>query len=163
MLIVLSVILIALAIIFFILHSRKKEEGRRRTYSDYCCGFAVLGGFSTAIAILLIIWMCCLWCSISTEYTIDQEIAMYEEENAKIETEISMIVSNYMDYEQETLIGVSPEEDVMVLVSLFPELKSDELVKEQIAIHTSNASQIKALKQEKIDISVQKWLLYFGR
>ena len=50
----------------------------------------------------------------------------------------------------------------MTLVSLFPELKSDTLVSQQISIYTSNQREIKRLKEEKIDLIKMRWLLFFG-
>ena len=104
-----------------------------------------------------------LWCNVATEHIIDQKIEMYQTENTEIETEIDMIVKEYMAHEKETFASVSPDSDTMVLVSLFPDLKSDELVKQQIDLHARNAAEIKRLKESKIDLATKKWLLYFGR
>lgn len=93
---------------------------------------------------------------------IDDKIAMYSEENTKIETSIDQLVSKYMDYESNTLTDFK-DEDSITLVSLYPELKVDELVKTQIQTYQENNAKIKELKTEKINISGYKWWLYFGK
>jgi hypothetical protein len=117
-----------------------------------------------AIVSLVIGCVCLfLWGNVATEYAIDQKIEMYQTENAEIETEIDAIVKEYMTHEKETFENISPDSDAMVLVSMFPELKSDELIKRQIDLHAKNAAEIKRLKESKIDLAMDKWLLYFGR
>ena len=92
---------------------------------------------------------------------IDSKITMYQEENKAIETQMDVLVDKYMDYESKTLGDVKGESSI-TLVSLYPELKSDELVKQQIQVYTENNDKIKQLKEEKINVSVWKWWLYFG-
>lgn len=94
-------------------------------------------------------------------HTADDKIKMYQEENTKIEADINLLVKEYMDYEQTTFTEVKGESATM-LVSLFPELKSDTLVQEQIKIYTANNNKIKELKEDVIDMKIGKWLLYFG-
>ena len=55
----------------------------------------------------------------------------------------------------------APESSI-TLVSLYPELKSDELVKKQIAVYQENNKKIINLKEKQIDANVAKWWLYFG-
>ncbi|EUJ24242.1 hypothetical protein MFLO_15683 [Listeria floridensis FSL S10-1187] len=55
----------------------------------------------------------------------------------KIEADIDATVNNFMKHENETFTDAKAE-SAMTLVSLYPELKSDTLVKEQIKIHTEN-------------------------
>lgn len=93
--------------------------------------------------------------------TLDDKIAMYAEENQKIEEQIGMLVEEYMNYESNTYIETKGESAIS-LVALYPDLKADELVKKQINIHTSNNSTIKTLKEEKLNISTYKFWLYFG-
>lgn len=94
--------------------------------------------------------------------TADSRIAMYEAENAKIEERVDAVVKGYQDYEKDTFAELSPDTDAMTLVYLYPELKSDALVQEQIALYVSNTERIRELKEEKIKGQVIKWWLYFG-
>lgn len=66
-----------------------------------------------------------------------------------------------MEYESDTYEKFKSE-DSITLVSLYPELKSDALVNTQIEIYTENNKKIKKLKEELIDLSAKKWILYFG-
>lgn len=93
---------------------------------------------------------------------IDNKIAMYQEENTSIETQMDILVEKYMDYESETLGDLKGESSI-TLVSLYPELKADELVKQQVEVYTSNNKTIKELKEKKINLSIWKWWLYFGK
>ena len=92
---------------------------------------------------------------------IDNKIAMYQEENKNIEDQMDVLVKKYMDYESETF-GELKNESSIALVSLYPELKADELVKSQVEVYTSNNKKVKELKEKKINLSVWKWWLYFG-
>lgn len=93
--------------------------------------------------------------------TYDKKIEMYQEENEKIENQIDLVVQKYMTHEDETFKKAKSESS-MTLVSLYPELKSDSLVKEQIKIYNKNNSKIKELKESQIDVTTAKWWLYFG-
>lgn len=93
---------------------------------------------------------------------IDKKIQMYQEENNKIESDIDILVKKYIEYEQNTFKNAK-QESSMVLVNLYPELKSNELVQEQIKVYTDNNYQIKKLKEKKLDYQVSKWWLYFGK
>ena len=95
----------------------------------------------------------------------DTKIAMYEEENTKIEQDIATIVKDYMNYEKDTYKVASEQiesSSLLVLTELYPDLKSNELVKRQIDIYTENNNKIKQLKEEKINNQTCKWWLYFG-
>ena len=92
---------------------------------------------------------------------IDEKIAMYEEENTNIESDIAVAVKGYQDYETEIFTNAANDSPI-VLVSLYPELKSDELVKSQIDVYIANNEKIKELKEKKINGKVYRWWLYFG-
>ena len=116
---------------------------------------SILGiGVSLIVAILLGI-------KISQTSTIDTKIEMYNAENTKIENQVANIVSKYQEYEEKTFEKVTPE-DSMTLVSLYPELKSDKLVQEQIKVYINNNNKIKELKEKQINGKVLRWWLYFG-
>lgn len=93
---------------------------------------------------------------------IDEKITMYEEENTQIENQINVLVKNYMKYESDTYMEFNGNDGIS-LVSLYPDLKSDELVNKQIEIYTVNNQKIKELKEQKLDFAKDKWWLYFGK
>lgn len=98
---------------------------------------------------------------VSNGRTIDEKITMYQEENNKIEKQLDTLVSNYMNYESNTYEKFKSESSV-TLVSMYPELKSDKLVEEQISVYEENNKKIRELKEDKINLKVKKWWLYFG-
>lgn len=118
-----------------------------------------IGGFLGAIALVVTIF---LGISVSFSGTIDDKIAMYTEENAKIESQIEAAVEKYMNYESETFASISPE-SAITMVSLYPELKSDALISNQIDIYVKNNAKIIELKEAKINKSVARWWLHFGK
>lgn len=93
---------------------------------------------------------------------IGEKISMYQTENSKIESQVDVLVKQYMEHENDTF-DKAKGTDSMTLISLYPELKSDSLVKEQISVYNKNNAQIKKLKEKKIDVSVAKWWLYFWK
>lgn len=98
--------------------------------------------------------------TIDSRYT-DQKIQMYQEENEKIEEDVSVIITQYMEHENETF-DMSKIESSTVLIQMYPELKSNELVSKQIDIYNENNKKIKKLKLEKIKNQKAKFYLYFG-
>ena len=109
---------------------------------------------STIVSIVLLI--CVL-----NRVNIEKKIALYEEENTKIEQQIADTVKQYQEYETGIFTEVSPE-DYITLVALYPELKSDTLVQSQIEVYVENNKAIKELKSSAINASVYRWWLYFG-
>lgn len=98
----------------------------------------------------------------NVSYVIPNKIAMYQEENAIIEERVSSTVAKYMEYEKDIIYEVAPSDDAMTLISLYPELSSDELIKEEINIYVSNNNKIRELKDTELNKSIYKFLLYFG-
>ena len=125
-------------------------------------GGVIIGCMAEVIIVIAVIVQVC---GISELKVADQKISMYEEENAKIEQDITTIVKDYMNYEKDTYKIASEQIDgssLLVLTELYPDLKSNELIKKQIEIYTENNNKIKQLKEEKINNQTCKWWLYFG-
>ena len=119
-----------------------------------CIGVLVFG-----ILDFIVIIGCIL--TFSDGFTAKEKIKMYEEENVKIEEQMDTLVKQYMEYEGETFKEFKTDSSV-TLVSMYPELKSDELIKAQINTYIANNNKIKELKEAAIDLKIGKWLLYFG-
>ena len=92
---------------------------------------------------------------------IDEKIALYEEENIKIETQIAAVVNEYQEFEHSIITECKPE-SAMTLVTLYPDLKSDTLVAKQIETYIANNDKIKQLKEEKINQSIIGWWFNFN-
>ena len=152
MLILIFVIALVMAIVSKII-SKKKGA------SDYL--FTVLSSISYIVVVIVLLMFISMVPEVATAGKIDAKIAMYEEENAKIEAQMDVLVEKYMKYEQETLADLKTKESAITLVTLFPELKSDELVQQQINVYVTNNQKIKELKEYKIDMQTKRWILFF--
>lgn len=156
-------ILISLFLIFCIVifvNALKKGESNSKEGVLIASGIAaVLSAIVTFFLVITVLEL--IYTVATTEATIDKKIALYEESNSVIEERISSAVSAYMDFEASTY-GELQATDAITLVSLFPELKSDALVQQQIEIYVKNNQELLQLKEAKINLTKQKWLLYFG-
>lgn len=127
-------------------------------YTNTYCNLAICGaalGFVSFIAIIL------LGIDVKSLSVIDDRIAMYEEENTRIEQQVADIVEQYQKYETDIFMEVAPDSAV-TMVSLYPELKSDSLVQAQIEVYTENNKTIRDLRDKQIKGNVYRWWLYFG-
>ena len=121
-------------------------------------GFVVVGALTALFSVIVAIF---LGVFVSAHSVIDNTIAMYQEENIKIEKQIATAVTQYQKHETEIFTDVAPESSI-TLVAMYPELKSDKLVQKQLEVYTQNTEKIKELKKSKINASVERWWLYFG-
>lgn len=103
--------------------------------------FAITLGISILVITLLLLFY---------PYGIEDKLKMYEGENNQIETKVKETVQAYMDYEKETYNDLVDNASIEVLLVKYPELNSNELVKEQINIYSSNSIKIKELKETQI-------------
>ena len=152
------VLIFVLCIVFFVIGCAMTEE---------CDGLLeglgwVIGGFGLIFLVISLIALPFLIGNVIGSSAIEDKIAMYQQENNKIESQIDELVTNYMKYENETFDKFKAESS-MTVVSLYPELKSDTLVQSQIETYAKNNNKIKRLKEDKIMRSVSRWWLYFGK
>lgn len=100
--------------------------------------------------------------SYSSRIIIDEKINLYLSENSKIEEQMNTVIENYMGYEQETF-EKAKNENAIAVVSMYPELKSNELVSKQIEIYVANNQTIKELECERLKYKLYAWWLFFGK
>ena len=131
----------------------------------YNCVEAMAGGITMTCGILgsiiSFIALIVLLVTVSELKAIQPKIEMYQTENVNIENQIAECVREYQKYETEIFTEVAPD-SAITLVSLYPELKSDELVKKQIEVYLANNQKIKELKEQDIMGDVYRWWAYFG-
>lgn len=130
-----------------------------RGYEEVGAPIIVVGTISLIVSIIATIYF---GVNVKSNDVIDDKIAMYQEENTKIEEQIAIVVSDYMEHESKVFDSAKASSPV-ILAQLYPELKSDELIKSQIDIYIANNEKIKDLKLKKINASVYRWWLYFGK
>lgn len=133
-------------------------DGKTGVDSDICFGISGIGmvvGFFALLGLIIV------GVNVKSLSVIDDRIAMYEEENARIEQQVADVVEQYQKYETDIFREVAPESAV-TMVSLYPELKSDSLVQAQIEVYTENNKTIRDLRDKQIKGNVYRWWLYFG-
>ena len=117
---------------------------------------------SVCCLIIFLIPFIALLMSVSNGSTIDSKIELYQSQNTEIESKVQATVASYLAHEKQTYKDLKPDNAIAV-VSAYPELHSNELVKKQIEVYEDNNKKILGLKEEKLNQSVYKWWLYFGR
>ena len=126
--------------------------------SDICFG---ISGIGMVVGFFILVGLIVVGVNVKSLSVIDDRIAMYEEENTRIEQQVADVVEQYQKYETDIFMEVAPESAV-TMVSLYPELKSDSLVQSQIEIYTENNKIIRDLRDKQIKGNVYRWWLYFG-
>ena len=120
-------------------------------------------GFAGLLFLGELIGLCLLINGLVNMRVIDTKIELYSQQNSKIESKVENAVKQYMEYENKTFTELKNEESYITLVSLYPELKSDELIKKEIEIYEENNKKILSLKEEKANKTIYRWWLYFGK
>lgn len=116
-----------------------------------------IGGILAGLSLIIIMFVAPTY---SNVMVIDDKIALYQEENIKIEQDICALVESYKDYESSTFENLKLDNPSMVF-SMYPELKSNTLASKQIELYVSNNAEIKKLKEAKLDYEVYRWWLFF--
>lgn len=123
-------------------------------------GWFGCGTICTFCGSLLLVTICIMLGFISSATRIDMKIAMYEEENIRIEASVVNAVEKYLEHEQSIFDDIS--DDMQTLLIVYPEIKADTLITKQIEVFIENNTKIKELKEEKISLGVLRFLVYFG-
>ena len=113
------------------------------------------------LAAEIIALICCINSLVGIR-VIDEKIELYTNQNKQIEEKVEMVVKEYMNYEGETFKELKSD-SYITLVNLYPELKSDEMIKQQINLYASNNEEITSLKEQKLNKTIYKWWIYFGK
>lgn len=152
MIITISAILLILIITSIICYFNTCEEDL----------WSIIGGVASFLFILsLVILFICIGKLISFR-VIDDKIELYKKQNKNIEEKIELVVKEYKDFEKDTFTNLKAD-SYITLVNLYPELKSDEMVKRQIDLYEKNNEKITTLKEEKINRTIYRWWVYFGK
>ena len=124
-------------------------------------GDTLAGTFIISVMIICIIAIFINVSTIAKSSIIDEKIVLYEESNTQIESDLDILVKSYMEYESGTLAQFKSE-SATTLINMFPELKADTLVQQQLNTYTENNKIIRELKEKKLELSIAKWWIYFG-
>lgn len=129
--------------------------------SDEEIGTFIVGAGIIGFIIKIIGLICCI-SSLVGARVIDQRIELYQNKNKEIEEKMEIVVKNYMEYEGNTYKELKTDSYIQ-LINLYPDLKADQLVQQQINLYIENNNKIIQLKEEKMNKTIYKWWVYFGK
>lgn len=130
-------------------------------FDDGFDGLLANVGFICAVPIVVIIL--CLSTSLVNLTVIDEKIELYSNQNKDIENKVEVVVKQYMEHENKTFTELKTDESYITLVTLYPDLKSDKLIENEIKLYEENNKKITKLKEQKINGRIYKWWIYFGK
>ena len=125
-------------------------------------GDSLITTFVFAGLIIEIIALICCISSLIGCRVIDKQIELYETQNKEIEEKVELVVKEYMDYEGKTITEFKSE-SYITLINLYPDLKADDMIQQQINLYMNNNSTITHLKEKRIKKTIYKWWIYFGK
>lgn len=135
------------------------NQRKKNTHTGYISGTLIAGCVLTSIVLVIIIVVGPIY---SYGLIINEKIDLYSTENYRIESQIENVVESYKEYESGTLKEFDFVDNMEVVLAHYPELKTDNLVVEQINLYKDNNQKIKELKEEKLSYKVIGWWLFFN-
>jgi len=84
--------------------------------------------------------------------------------NAEIESRLCATIAAYQAYEKDAYVQLKPEAgaDIVVAISLYPELKSDAMIVSLLGVYRDNNQTIRELELERLNRPGYAFWLYFG-
>lgn len=133
-------------------------------YDGLLAGGIFLTTVSGVCVVACIITALCMTNKVVSASTIDDRLAILEEQNADIEAKVGEVVEKYMQHEDNTYGPISERsnESSIVLVTLYPELNSNTLMTKLVTLYEKNNREILELRLEKVTLKTTRWWLYFG-
>lgn len=125
------------------------------------CALYVSAASILGLIIIFMLFVCLLGV-VSSGSMIDSKIELYQSQNAEIEAKVQATVTSYLAHEKQTYKDLKPDNAITVALA-YPELHSNELIKKQIEVYEDNNKKILGLKEEKLNQSIYRWWLFFGR
>lgn len=141
-------ILLVIGIIFFIIGLVKDDD--------------CLGGFGLTVLVVAI----CFLLIVGGIYnyrasTIDSRLAVLEEQNTTVLTQIEPIVQQALNYESSTYKDLKLDINKLIIFSqLYPDLKANSFLNKQIDIILTNQEEIKQLKLDKASLNAFRFWLW---
>jgi hypothetical protein len=122
--------------------------------ASFVAGCIAVGGMILSVAVIA--WSVAgIWDGMVAA----DKIKSYEQGKVRIEKEMGTMVNAYMDYEKDNVKRVS-DKDAVSYVTVIPELKSSDLVKQEMALYADYDKRIMKLKEQQADAKFAKFLLY---
>ena len=128
---------------------------------DYTGSFLIVGGVFISL-IFGIILCCTIQSRHSTIYNNSRQIEILEENNKELLAELEPVIEKYLNYESGTLTKLKVNSDTLIAFSVYPELKGNEFVIEQINIIKRNNREIREKKLELASLESYRIWLFMG-
>lgn len=129
--------------------------------NDYTGSSWIVGG--VFISLIFGIILCCVIQSRhSTIYNNSRQIEILEENNKELLAELEPVIEKYLNYESGTLTKLKVNSDTLIAFSVYPELKGNEFVIEQVNIIKSNNREIREKKLELASLESYRIWLFMG-
>lgn len=110
----------------------------------------------------LIAFFGCLGAYNATKTTVDRQIAVLEQRNDEVISQIEPLVKQYFEYEVNTFKHLKLNTDTIIAIAQYPNLKGNEFVQTQIKIILENQEEITKLKLDKASLNAYKFWIFMG-
>lgn len=125
-------------------------------------GLGLLGIGVVASLALGILLCCVIHSRHSIIYNNPRQIEVLEENNKKLLAELEPATEKYLNYESGTLTNLKVNSDTLIAHSVYPELKGNEFVMEQVKTIKSNNREIREKKLELASLESYRVWLFMG-
>ena len=94
-------------------------------------------------------------------YTINSRLAVLEEQNTTVLTQVEPIIQQALNYESSTYKDLKLDVNKLIIFAqMYPELKANDFLRMQIDIILANQEEIKQLKLDKASLNAYHFWLW---
>lgn len=129
---------------------------------DSDIGFCFIGGGGLIAFVFTIAMFIVLGTYNSVKTTADRQIAVLEEYNETVLTQIEPLVDKYLHFESNTYGNLKPTASTLISMANYPELKGDKFVQEQINTLKENEHEILEHKLDKAKLNAYRLWIFMG-
>ena len=108
--------------------------------------FYIMNIITGTISFVVLLAVIFVFGAVISKSGVSEKIKLYQSENEEIENTVYTMVKDYMEYEKKTYKEFDKKQ-AMNYVSLYPDLKSNELVAKQVEVYTANKKKLNELKE----------------
>lgn len=156
MILVWLIIFIVMFIIGFVLKCS-------HTYKIRDIGDGVLMGGTFGTVIFGIIFFSMLGYYLYSQHTIDNKIELCVEENTQLEAKLVDATNMWLQHQSDIFESISDMQGVTTYLVKYPELQGQEIIIELMDKYDENSTELKQLKNEKINLKGISRLGWFGK
>ena len=129
---------------------------------DNDIGFCFVGVGGLIALVFTLVMFITLGTYNAVKTTADRQIAVLEEYNATVLTQIEPLVDKYLHFESDTYGKLKPTASTLISMANYPELKGDKFVQEQINTLKENEHEILEHKLNKAKLNAYRLWIFMG-